>query len=90
MRHNFAHYFLQKIYFFLVLHILYSYRDSIFMCGVFLFVMTFFFFLDGLIFQSAPSKYGSLHPKHKLKLFSGFSLVVLVYTHRERPHVICG
>ena len=76
VRHNFAHYFLQKKIF-LLLHILYSYRKSIFMCGVFLFVMTFFFFLHGLIFQSAPSKYGSLHQSINLNCFLASRLLCL-------------
>ena len=77
-RHNFAHVFLlQKYIFFLLLHILYSYRNSIFTCGVFLFVITLLFFcISGLSFRSAPSKYGSLHPKHKLKLLKAFFIDV--------------
>ena len=75
-RHNFAHVILQKT-FFLLLHILYNYRNSIFTCGVFLFVMTFFFLHLWALFWSAPSKYGSLHPKHKLKLLKSFLIDVL-------------
>ena len=84
-RHNFAHVFffvvVAKNIYILLLHILYSYRKSIFTCGVFLFVITlllfFFFCISGLSFRSAPSKYGSLHPKHKLKLLKAFLIDVL-------------
>ena len=88
-RHNFARLFFflakKKYNFFLLLHILCSYRNSIFTCGVFLFVITFcslllFFFFalgpSGLSFHSASSKYGSLHPKHKLKLLKAFLIDV--------------
>ena len=44
-RHNFAHVFCKKCIYFLLLHILYrsSYRNSIFMCGVFFLLWRFFF-----------------------------------------------
>ena len=78
-RHNFAHVFFccKKCIFVLLLHILYSYRNSIFTCGVFLFCYNVgFFCISGLSFRSAPSKYGSLHPKHKLKLLKAFLIDV--------------
>ena len=37
-----------------------------------MFVLFFFFCLSRLSFRSAPSKYGSLHPTHKLKLLKAF------------------
>ena len=51
----------------------FSFCYNVLFCFCFFFV---FFCISGLSIRSAPSKYGSLRPKHKLKLLKAFLIDV--------------